>query len=360
MDQRSAQVPGQPSLFLPKARWLMEQRPEVYEKTAFFLGCPEYLVYCLSGEKTAFSPSPEFSPFVWAGDAFAAFGLDAGKFPPVVLTARRAGRVGGRAAGAFGFAPGTPVYAAGPDFLMALLGTAAVRPGRCCDRAGTSEGINVCSQSPAASPKLRCLPHAVPGLWNAAALLPPTGRLFEWFRRISGQEGLPHERTLVSILKEEAAGAEPPAFFPFGDGAEGGVFLRGGEKLSPVEALARHGSGAAGLAVLRAIGFLVRRALADLEAGGFPVEELRVCGGQARSPLWNACKANLVGKTLRVPAIPDAELAGGLAVCLCGSGGYGGLAEASQALVRFAGEYRPEAGKREYYDRLYGEWGIRN
>jgi xylulokinase len=356
IDPGSVSVAGQPSLFLPKALWLMEKKPEVYEKTAFFLGCPEYLVYCLSGEKCAFSPSTEFSPFIWTAESCAAFGLDVEKFPPHVRTAGLAGRVGERAARVFGFLPGTPIYSAGPDFLMALLGTAAVRPGLCCDRAGTSEGVNVCSQSPAASPKLRCLPHVIPGLWNAAVILPPTGRLFEWFRRVSGQKNSPYDETLGAILEEERASADTPAFFPFKDGAEGGVFTQGGKRFSAREILSRCGKKAAGLAVIRAIGFLVRRALADLEAEGFPVQELRVCGGQAKSPLWNACKANLTGKTLRVPAIPDAELVGGLAVCLRGRGDYAGLEEASRAVARFAAEYRPDAEKKEYYNGLYEEW----
>jgi xylulokinase len=356
LDGKSVAVRDEASLFLPKALWLLRERPRLYEKTAFFLGCPEYLVFCLTGEKHAFAPSTEFSPYIWTSGACAAFGLEAEKFPPVVRTSCQAGRVGERASRVFGLLRGTPVYAAGPDFLMALLGTAAVRPGRCCDRAGTSEGINVCALSPAAPGKLRCLPHIVPGLWNAAALAPSTGRLFEWFRRVSGQETLSHEETLRDILKEETGAGGPLSFFLSAPDALDGVFARWdgrGGRFSVEEALARYGKGAAGLALVRAIGFFVRRALMDLEAEGFPADELRVSGGQARSPLWNALKANLTGKPLRVPAVPDAELTGALAVCLCGRGDYAGLGEAAEALVRFTAEYRPRAEKKEYYKELY-------
>ena len=45
----------------------------------------------------------------------------------------------------FGLAPDVPVFDAGPDFLAALVGTATLFPGRLCDRAGSSEGLNLCS-----------------------------------------------------------------------------------------------------------------------------------------------------------------------------------------------------------------------
>lgn len=42
--------------------------------------------------------------------------------------------------------PGIPVIGGGPDFVLTLLGTATVRPGRICDRSGTSDGINLCGR----------------------------------------------------------------------------------------------------------------------------------------------------------------------------------------------------------------------
>ena len=84
---------------------------------------------------------------------------------------------------------------------MALLGAGAVTPGTVCDRAGTSEGINYCSCSKADYPGLRCLPHIIRGYYNVSAILTSSGRIFEWFRRISGQEKLGYRELLAEIQK---------------------------------------------------------------------------------------------------------------------------------------------------------------
>ncbi|MDR3201306.1 MAG: FGGY-family carbohydrate kinase [Spirochaetales bacterium] len=355
---------GPKSLFLPKAAWLMREKPLAYEKTVSFLGCSEYLAFCLTGEKCAFSPSAEFAPYVWTGGECEAYGLDPLKFPPVIFTGSLVGKVRPAATETFGIPPGTPVYAAGPDFLMTLLGTACVRPGRCCDRAGTSEGINVCVEKPVVSPKLRCLPHVIPGYWNAASLVFPTGRLFEWFRAVSGQADVSYEAALAGIEEASrrdfaAGGSRAPLFFPgveTGDEVETapGVFFHEG-RVFPFgdDAITRYGKEALGLAVVRAIGFAVRQAAGELETQGLSVEELRLSGGQAKNPLWNQMKADLTGKTLLVPEIEDAELVGCLAAGFSGSGVYANLQEAAAALVRFKTEYKPDPEKKTLYDDLF-------
>jgi hypothetical protein len=48
-------------------------------------------------------------------------------------------------AASIGLPSGVPVFDSGPDFIAALVGTATLFPGRLCDRAGSSEGLNLCS-----------------------------------------------------------------------------------------------------------------------------------------------------------------------------------------------------------------------
>ncbi|MDR1931847.1 MAG: FGGY-family carbohydrate kinase [Spirochaetales bacterium] len=368
IDGRAEHLSGEKSLFLPKAAWLMRERPAVYEKTVLFLGCPEYLVCCLTGEKHAFSPSPEFSEYIWTERSCAACGLDPRKFPPAISTGAEAGRVSPSAAREFGIPRGAPVYAAGPDFLMTLLGTACVRPGRSCDRAGTSEGVNTCTARPVLSAKLRCLPHIIPGYWNAASLLFSTGRLFEWFRAASSQADVPYDALLAGI--QEAARQEfqarLPWFFPLAetsaggekpDGGFPGMFFHEGKGFYlDSGVIQRYGKQALGLAVARAIGFAVRQAVCDLRTQGLMIEELRVSGGQAKNPLWNQLKADLTGAALLVPEIEDAELVGGLAAGLKGCGMYADLAGAAEALVRFKTRCRPDPEKKAFYADMFEEY----
>ncbi len=75
----------------------------------------------------------------------------------------------------FGLAPDVPVFDAGPDFLAALVGTATLVPGRLCDRAGSSEGLNLCSPKFFEAPGLRTMPSPAKGLWNVSRLIADPG-----------------------------------------------------------------------------------------------------------------------------------------------------------------------------------------
>jgi xylulokinase len=205
---------------------------------------------------------------------------------------------------------------------------------------------------------LRCLPHVIHGYWNAARLLPPTGRVFEWFRGVSGQSRASYDSMLGAIRAASASpssGGKPPLwFFPSPAGAAApGVFARNGRALSASAALRLYGKEKAGLAVANALGFTVRRAAGDLQAQGIAVGELRVSGGQARNSLWNRLKAGLTGKAILVPETPDAELTGDLAAGLFGRGEYACLAGASESLVRFAARYAPLEEEQEATEELY-------
>lgn len=70
---------------------------------------------------------------------------------------------------------GIPVIEAGPDFVAALVGTAALFPGRLCDRAGSSEGLNLCSPKFFEAENLRTMPSPARGLWNVSYLIADPG-----------------------------------------------------------------------------------------------------------------------------------------------------------------------------------------
>jgi xylulokinase len=164
---------------------------------------------------------------------------------------------------------------------MALLGCAVVEPGMICDRAGSSEGINLCIgeadfnrvNGSSAGTGIRLLPHARKGLFNAGVIIGESGSLFEKYRRDSGQADKPYEVLMAELAADKAHPAR---------------------------------------AVLDAIAFRVKAALDKLRAAGLAPDsvEMFVSGGQAKSPLWNAIKAKKTGAVLLVPEIPDGELAG--------------------------------------------------
>ena len=116
-------------------------------------------------------------------------------------------------AAALGLDAGVPVYDAGPDFIAALVGTATLFPGRLCDRAGSSEGLNLCSPKFFESPGLRTMPSPAKGFWNVSCLIPDPGS--------SQEEKVQNFQKAFNALKAAAAANG----VPFG----GRVVVTGGQ-----------------------------------------------------------------------------------------------------------------------------------
>jgi sugar (pentulose or hexulose) kinase len=272
-----------PSLFLPNVLACKNRDPDTFKKTKLFLSSQEWLSFSLGADPVTVLPQEAYRPFYWDERQCGKAGLDMGLFPPFAPMGSRIGGVrasAGIPASVQTVLPeGTPILAGGPDFIMALLGCAVVEPGMICDRAGSSEGINLCIdktgfdrvQGISAEAGIRLLPHAREGLFNAGVVISESGSLFEAYRRDSGQADKPHE-----ILMEEIAA----------------------DKTHPARA------------VLDRMAFQVTAALEKLRAFAPDSVRMVVSGGQAKSPQWNAIKATKTGAVLLVPEIPDGELAG--------------------------------------------------
>jgi sugar (pentulose or hexulose) kinase len=290
-----------PSFFLPYAAYFRQNKPELYKKTGLFLSCQEWLSARLGAEPVSVLPTSYYRPYYYDDSQCAGFSLDSRKFPPFAPLGSIIGHVSAGAARVSGLGAGIPIVAGGPDFIMALLGSGATEPGLVCDRAGSSEGINVCVRTKpdadaAAAHSLRVLPHAIEGLWNVSIVMPESGSIFDRYRLETGQQDVPYEMTLRQMLDTaDGAGSAHP--------------------------------------VLQKIIGEVRRALETLRCAGYPVHEMRHSGGQAKSSLWNRFKARACGCALLVPEISDTELAGDAAAIMLALGEAGHISGACKKIV---------------------------
>jgi len=348
INKRDKGISGEPSFFLPKVAWLAAHENEVFEKTDVFLGCPEYLAFRLTGEKTAFTPSGEFSPYIWDTAGINHYGFDSAKFPPLIKTGNLVGKVHAQAAGLSGLPAGTPVVATGADFLMSLLGTAVTLPGRTCDRTGTSEGINCCSNHKISHPRIRCLPHAVEGKYNIAGILSSTGRIFEWFRGFSNQKNRSYYEMLEEIQMVNPT-PDLPYFFP--SLHRGAVWEFSGGVFTGLEA--HHGAAEMGRAVVSSIGFGIRDLIETIEGEGCVIDTLRVSGGQGRNSIWNQMKSDITGKSIEVPRIIDAELTGGAVAAFTYLKIEGSLTSVAEKIVKIDEKYEPDKKTHQIYSEEY-------
>jgi xylulokinase len=361
MDRRSREeadivaefsdTPLDASFYLPKAFWIMRHKPDIYARTRFFLPCAEYVSFFLTGNAVRIIPTPLFKDFFWNEGAIPHLRMDPEKFPPFVDVGECLGTVRQEAEDTLGVPAGLPVIAGGPDYIMSVIGTACTQPGRTCDRAGTSEGVNLCWSAPVHDRKLLCFPHLVRGAFNVSAIISSSGSALEWAARTLGTDGAG-----IEALLDEAARAAPGAgrllFLPFLSPERFPIWspdIRGAFLGLTLE----HGRKEMMRAVVESTGFAVRSVIAVMESNGCQVADLRVTGGLARLPLWCQARADITGRRVLLPEQVESDLVGNACVGFYGLDEFDSPADAAESLVRFQRIYQPNPAARAVYDDLY-------
>lgn len=314
--------PAGASLFLPRIAAFRAKYPDVFDSAAQLFSGPEYVSYLLTGAAVTSLPDPRYEAAYWSKEELFRFSealhIDterlAGLLPPFTA----AGTVIGRFCG-------IPVVAGVPDFIAALIGTGTLTAGTACDRAGSSEGINVCISQPHRAEKTLLLPSVMPDLWNLSSVIPSSGAAFSDFLITHGLRGNDYIAAMERIAAEPFVVSRAyPATFE----GQGRTF---------VEELA----------------FRIRYGCDLLEqASGFhPVYTLS--GGQAHNAIWCQMKADITGRTFALPAFADGELIGDAALALYGLGRGDNLAAIAQRLIRIKRYYEPEPAAAHQYTEKY-------
>jgi len=154
------------SLFMPRILMFKHLYEKEFEESKYIFSGPEYLIYKLTGQAITILPEARYESAYWNNEVLSDFGLNPENFPKFVPTASFCGNW-----------KDLPVYAGGPDFIVALIGTNTLEAGKICDRSGSSEGINYCVNRPIFESGIRTLPSVIPDLWNCSVLIPDSSKL---------------------------------------------------------------------------------------------------------------------------------------------------------------------------------------
>ena len=316
-------VPAGTSLFLPRIAAFHTKYPEVFDTAAYLFSGPEYIAYLLTGTPVTVLPDPRYEVAYWNRADLPHFAesvlrIDGKSLTKLLPPFTHAGTV----LGAF---CGIPVIAGVPDFIAALIGTGTLIPGNACDRAGSSEGLNICIPQPIRTAGALLLPSVMPALWNISSVIPSSGAAFSAFLVSHGFLGNDYIGAMKRIAAEPfiAQGVYPATF-----AGQGRAF---------VENLA----------------FRIRRSCDVLEtASGYkPVYTLS--GGQAYNPCWCQMKADMTGRTFALPAVADAELLGDALLALHGLNPATDIAELAKKLIRIERYYEPDRTTASWYTEKY-------
>ncbi|MGL4981905.1 MAG: hypothetical protein ACRC4W_03450 [Treponemataceae bacterium] len=300
-------IPEQPtqSFFLPRMRYIKDTFPAVWDKNDFILSGPEYLIFLLCGKARTLLPEARYEEAYWSEKSIAAWQLESKKLPPFVALGEVMGYLLPEIANQLKIPLAQnqiPLFCGGPDFIAALIGTNTLQEGAVCDRAGSSEGINVCVKNPVYEKNLRTLPSIIDGLWNVSVVLPDTGKIFDDFK-ISHYPDYSYNEVVKLLIENPCT--------------------KGAQLLEKIE------------------NDLKKNILLLEKTLGIKIDCMKVTGGQANSDFWLAYKSRHLGITLEVTRLPDAELIGNAIVALYGLDYFSSIKEAASSIVQVQKKFTP-------------------
>jgi len=336
--------------YMPKALWFYRHHP-LRGKLAFFIPCPEYLILKLTGVAVSGLPHPDFAPIIWDHDLMSQFGLGRNFWPEFQPVGRIVGKATAEAARSFHIEEGIPVVLGAPDFIESLIGTGTIKPGRACDRGGTSQGINLCIDHKMEIPGFITLPHLIPGNWNISGVISTTGKALEKVKEWVGWGAVPFEEVIKKSLQAppgcnglifipHLAGERSPKWNPDVRGAFFGLDLS-------------HRSEHLVRSVLESVGYAIKRFVEIFQENSLELYEFRSTGKQANSLDWTKIKADITNRPFIVPKIRESEPLGGAIIAGLALNWYSTIEQAVDDMVRIERVVQPDPGKAELYERFF-------
>ncbi len=311
------------SLFIPRLKAIKKLYPDAWNDSKYIFSGPEFLIYTLTGNALTVLPEERYTQAYWTEKALLEAGFsieDISKIPPFAKPSSMAGKLNASSADYLGhslnnISEGLPVYCGAPDFISALVGTNTLRPGLLCDRAGSSEGLNLCTQEPIVAPGVRTLPSIIPGLWNASILIPDSGMRFSRYKKQF------EETSGFSVTYRELVDAAISS-----DGSQA-ILDQGKYLMLQIAMQVRDG---------------MKKLFSLAQDAGNPIPTSFVLtGGQAESDGYTQMKSSVTGMEIKVLQCNDAELLGDAAFAFCGMGIYPDIQVAAEKIQRVSRVFAP-------------------
>lgn len=364
-EARLLELAGNPALTgfqAPKILWLREHEPAAYVRVARVLLPKDYIRYRLTGEAATDASDAAGTLLLdlmtrnWSPEILNALGIPAEWLPRVYEGPEVTGRLRDELADALDLPHGIPVIAGGGDNAAAAVGNGIIHEGSITSSIGTSGVLFAHSDSIRLDPqgRLHTFCHAVPGAYHLMAVTLAAGGSLRWLRDILAGPGI-HEGGYEALAHEAAA--VPP-------GSEGLLFLPylSGERTPHRDPLARgsfvgltlrHGRGHLVRAVMEGVTYSLRDGLEIMRGMGLGIDQIRVTGGGARSPLWRQMQADIFGTPITQMRAEEGPAFGAALLAGVGAGVYRDVDEAVAASVATTDTLEPDHQAIPVYDAGY-------
>lgn len=349
----------EPAYTTPKMIWFKEEHPDIYEKTDNFLQSNSYIALKLTGvmsqDKSQGYGIHFFDMKTCTYDEKLAeeLGLSVDKVPAIYDCHDIVGFVTKEAALKTGLAAGTPVVAGGLDAACGTLGAGVYKPGQTQEQGGQAGGMSICLDEAKGHPKLILGTHVIPDLWLLQGGTVGGGGVLRWFKQELGGEDSFDD--LTAMADKIAPGSDGLVFLPYMAGERSpiwnpdakGVFY--GLSFDKTRAhMAR--------AALEGVAFSLEHNLKTAREIGVDVEEMLAMGGAANSEVWVQIKADVTGKTFKIPTSDTATTLGAAILAGVGVGLYESFEEAVKETVTITRVQEPDMERHAIYQEAMDKY----
>jgi sugar (pentulose or hexulose) kinase len=387
LDQRKARPPWNPSLAWKlalalvgmteavaktqvegKTNWVMQNEPEIWERTATAALVSGYLVRWLCGRRAESVASMiahlpiDYEKRTWADPRSRnglMFPVPPEKLPELVEPGQIFGCVTREASLETGIPEGLPLVAVGSDKGCETLGSGVVDTSRAALSFGTTATVQTMSERYFEPVQfMPAYPAVIPGRFNPEVSIFRGYWMVSWFKRqfahaeiIEAQRrGFVPEAMLDELLRSTPPGAYGLVMQPYW----GPLFKEPASKGAIIGFGDVHERAHVYRAIVEGLAFGMRDGVAALEkVGRLSIGNLTVSGGGSRSDEICRISADVLGLPLQRGETWEATGLGAAMVVAAGTGLHSSIEAAARAMTRNGRLFEPDPGRAALYAELH-------
>ena len=341
----------------PKILWMKKNEPELFERIKKIMLPKDYLNFKLTGKyATDLSDASgmlllDVKNRCWSAEMLNVCGITEEMLPALYESYEVIGTLSDETASLLGLNPDTVVVAGAGDNAAAAVGTGTVGEGKCNISLGTSGTVFIPSDSFSVDNNnaLHAFCHS-DGCYHLMGCILSAASCNKWFcENILKSNDIGAE---LSAIKDEMLGENEIYFLPYlmgerspiNDTDARGVFIGLTPATKREEML---------LAVIEGVSFAIRDNLEVARSLGIKIETSKLCGGGAKSPVWQKILAAILGITLEIPMTEEGPGYGGAILAMVGAGEYASVKEAASELAESKANVAPDEALMAKYENKY-------
>ena len=342
----------------PKILWVKENEPENFAKISKIMLPKDYIAYRMSGVHSCdYSDASgmllmDVKNKCWSKEMMEICSVKEEQLPKLYESYEITGTVTEKAAEALGLTTNCKVVAGAGDNAAAAVGTGTVGDGGCNISLGTSGTIFISNKEFGVDKynALHAFAHADGNYHLMGCMLSAASCNKWWMDEIIGTKDYPAEQKNIEKLGENNVFFLPYLMgerSPHNNPDARGMFI--GMSMDTTRADMTQ-------AVLEGVAFAIRDSFEIAKSLGIKIEETKICGGGAKSPLWKKIIANVLNIKVNVIESEEGPGLGGAMLAAVACGEYASVKEAAAKIVKVVDTIEPEAELAAKYENRYNKF----